>query len=391
MTRLAQVSAAGFVATAITFGPGRMGFGLFLSEFKADFAFSSGTAGLISGLGFFGFFLGLLAAYALTAKSGPRAPVTLGLLAAASGAGTVAAAPGLEVLAAGVFLLMSSAGFSWAPYNNAVHRELPDDARPLALSIVSTGTSVGVAAAGATSLLLGLSGPSWRIAWVAFAVAAAVAALVNFVALRDVAGSPGPRTDERWRELFAAAARPLHAIAFSFGTTTAIYISFAADRIEQAGGLPGLPGSASSPVVFMAYGVLGLAGLATGRVRRATGLTWLLRILLGVSVLSHALVALSPTSWPGVILSAGLQGVFVMMISAILAFWSERLFPRMPSLGFTAALLWVAAGSVLGPVAAGYLSDSWGAGTVFIGTAALSAGTAVAILPHHVRERAANT
>jgi MFS family permease len=126
-------------------------------------------------------------------------------------------------------------------------------------------------------------------------------------------------------------------------------------------------------------------------VRRATGLTWLLRILLGVSVLSHALVALSPTSWPGVILSAGLQGVFVMMISAILAFWSERLFPRMPSLGFTAALLWVAAGSVLGPVAAGYLSDSWGAGTVFIGTAALSAGTAVAILPHHVRERAANT
>ena len=53
-----KLSVAGFAATAITYGPARMGFGLFLSEFRADFALSTGMAGLISSLGFLGMLLG---------------------------------------------------------------------------------------------------------------------------------------------------------------------------------------------------------------------------------------------------------------------------------------------------------------------------------------------
>jgi len=51
-----------------------------------------------------------------------------------------------------------------------------------------------------------------------------------------------------------------------------------------------------------------------------------------------------PTSWPGVVLSAGPQGAYVMMMSGILAFWPERLFPQMPARSFTAALIAVAGG-----------------------------------------------
>ena len=72
MTPFIKLSAAGFAATAITFGPARMGFGLFLAEFKSTFSLSTGMAGVISGIGFFGFFLGLLISYAMTARSGPR-------------------------------------------------------------------------------------------------------------------------------------------------------------------------------------------------------------------------------------------------------------------------------------------------------------------------------
>lgn len=286
MKPLWKLSAAGFAATAMTFGPARMGFGLFLSEFRSTFSISTGMAGLISSLGFLAFLLGLLAAYALTARRGPRLPVILGLVAAARGMGIVASAPSLPILAVGVFFAMSSAGFSWAPFNNAVHRQVDDELRPGALSMVSTGTSLGVAAAGATALALNLGGISWRIGWAAFAVVSALAALANWAALRDVAGSSGPASNQPWQTLLRAPAIPLYGIALSFGTTTAIYISFAADRIEQAGGVPGLPASASPALLFVSYGV-GLVGLTTGRAKAATGLAGLLRLLLlGVDAVS---------------------------------------------------------------------------------------------------------
>ncbi len=388
MTPSAKLSAAGFAATAITYGPARIGFGLFLPEFRSAFSISTGTAGIVSGLGFLGFFLGLLAAYAMTARQSPRLPVIVGLGAATVGMATVALAPSLPLLCVGIFLAMSSAGFSWAPFNNAVHRRVRDETRPLALSIVSTGTSLGIAAAGVVALVLILGGVSWRVGWAAFAIASALAALANWLVLREVADGAGPASDQPWRALLKTAAIPLYAIALSFGTTTAIYISFAADRIQQAGGLAGLPASASPAVMFVGFGLCGLAGLGTGRARRATGLTWLLRLLLLASALSLLLVALMPTSWPGVILSSGFQGIYVMMMSAVLAFWSERLFPELPSLSFTVALLAVAGGSILGPAVAGFVSDALGPTPLFLGTAAISAATATMVLPRHVRERA---
>jgi len=382
-----KLAAAGFTATAVTYGPARMGFGLFVPEFRSTFSLSTGTAGLVSGLGFLGFLLGLLAAVALTARFGPRLPIMLGLAAAALGMGTIALAPNLPLLSIGVVLAMSSSGFSWTPFNNAVHRLVPEQRRAAALSVVSTGTALGVVAAGASALGLALGDQPWRIAWAAFAAASALAALTNWVALRDVAGTPGRASSLRWTDLLTGSARPLYGIALSFGTTSTIFITFAADRVEHAGGLPGLPEGTSPSVVFVAYGLFGLAGLATGRAKAAAGLPGLLRLLFLASTLSLLLVALSPTSWAGVVASAGLQGVCVMMTSAVLAFWSERLFPDLPAISFTAALLASAAGGVIGPVAAGYVADAFGSGAMFCGAAAISAATAAAVRSRHIRER----
>lgn len=388
MTLTRSIPAAGFAATAIGFGPGRMGFGLFLPAFRESFGLSSGAAGLISGLGFLGFFAGLLAAYVLDLRHGPRRAVVAGLCAAAAGMALVATAPGVPWLAAGVFLAMSSAGFTWAPFNEAVQRALPDDSRPGALSEVSSGTALGVALAGAAALALALTDGSWRIAWGGFAAAAALAAWLNHRALHVVA-SPQPTRRPGPGDLLAVSALPLYGIALSFGATTAIYISFAADRVASTGGMAGLGAQAAPAVVFISYGVLGLAGLTTGLVKARTGLPWLLRLLLAVSAVSSLLVALWPGSWGAVVLSAGLQGVFVMMSSSVFAFWSERLFPETPVAGFTAALLALAAGSVAGPSAAGFAIDAFGSAATFLAVAAVSAATVALTLPGLVRERAA--
>ena len=199
---------------------------------------------------------------------GATAPVLIGLGLATDRHGARGGGPTLPWLIAGIVLAMASAGFAWTPFNNIVNRRLTDETRLSALAIISTGTSLGIAAAGVAAVAVSLSGLSWQTSWALFAAVSAVALLGNVGALREPSGPLGasmPRVP--WAALLHPAAMPLYAIAFSFGTTTAIYFSFAADRIVQTGGLPGLPSGTAPAILFVFYGIFGLAGLATGRIK----------------------------------------------------------------------------------------------------------------------------
>lgn len=386
MTYFQILSAAGFAATAISFGPARMGFGLFVPEFKSVFSMSQSMVGLVSSIGFAGFFVGLLIAQFLLNRRGPEFPVLSGLIAATIGLGIVALAPNIPVLATGVFVAASSAGFGWTPFNDAVHRKVGEVDRPTVLSRISTGTSLGIAAAGAVALAMVLIGFNWRVCWGMFAGASALALIGDWAALRRVEKDQRDRPAPSWRDLMHREATPLFAIAFIFGITSAIYISFAADHFAQKG-VAGMPKGATPALVFIAYGVFGLAGLLTGRVRDVAGLIWLLRGLLAISAGSLVLAAWLAGSWSGLITSAGLQGINVMMTSAVLAFWSERLFPSLPSMSFTATVLFMAAGSVLGPGVAGVVSEGVGPEAMLYGAALIPAIAAVALRDRLVSER----
>ncbi|SEO97641.1 Predicted arabinose efflux permease, MFS family [Salinihabitans flavidus] len=386
ITYFQSLSAAGFAATAISYGPGRMGFGLFVPEISATFSMSSTMVGLVSSLGFLGFFIALMIAQALLSRQGPGVPVLSGLGAATAGMGIVALAPNVPVLAVGVFLAASSAGFAWTPFNDAVHRKIRDVDRPAAFSEISTGTSVGIALAGLSALVVALTGLSWRWCWAFFSLAAAAAFVANRMSLRSVEKASDAVPEVRWRDLFQGAAAPLFAIGFVYGATSAIYISFAANHIRESGGVPGVSAAATPALVFICFGLFGLVGLLTGRLKGRFGLAWLVRLVMLSGAGSVILVAALPDSWAGLIGSAGLQGMHVMVTSAILAFWSERLFPHLPALSFTAALLASAAGSVLGPAAAGAAIDAFGAQAMFFGAAVLPVALLIVLRDRHVRD-----
>lgn len=364
-----------------------MGFGLFVPQFKSVFSLSSSTVGFIASLGFCGFFVGLLAAQALLNRKGPKIPVLTGLFGALTGMGTIALAQDTVMLATGVFLAASSAGFAWTPFNDPVHRKIRDWDRPTALARISTGTSIGVVAAGLAALALVFADLPWRYCWAFFAIAALAAFILNWSVLRRIDKPQPNATAMPWRELCSFAASPLFAIAFVYGANSAIYISFAPDAFFAHGGIAGIPKAATPALVFLCYGVFGLTGLLAGDVKQAIGMSWLLRLLMSASALSLILVGILPASDSVLLVSAGLQGVHVMMTSAVLAFWSERLFPDIPSLSFTAALLASAAGSILGPATAGTLSDTFDPATMFLATATLPVATACILRDRHARER----
>ena len=394
MTPAAKLTAAGFVATAVAFGPARMGFGLFLPAFREAFALTTATAGLIASGGFLAFLLALVASAWLGRRHGERVPVVVGALAASAGFLTVAAAAEPGLLALGIALSGASAGLCWAPFNDAAERVLPDAARAGALSVISTGTTFGVVVAAGLAFAVTEGVLDWRAVWVSFALGGFVLAGLALAGLPSSRRGRHPARDAIEQVVLTALpavadpepagarltrreAFPLYATAFSYGIANAVFLSFAADRVVEAGGLPGLADEAASTVIFLAYGICGVLGLVTGRIEARTGLAPLLCAIFAAAALSLVLIAVAPLSWLAVVVAAGLHGVAVMMVSAVFSFWSLRLFPGYATLGFTATLLSVAAGSVVGPGLAGFLAASLGAAVMFLAAAVPPLATAL--------------
>ena len=73
-----RLSVSGFLATAVAFGPGRMGYGLFLPQFRESFGLSTQSAGLVASSAFLAFLVALIAAGVLTRRFGPRVPLVAG-------------------------------------------------------------------------------------------------------------------------------------------------------------------------------------------------------------------------------------------------------------------------------------------------------------------------
>ncbi|MCE0507304.1 hypothetical protein LR948_18235 [Roseivivax sp. GX 12232] len=76
------------------------------------------------------------------------------------------------------------------------------------------------------------------------------------------------------------------------------------------------------------------------------------------------------------------------MVSAVLSLWSERLFPDLPALSFTVALLLTGAGNIVGPAVAGAASSSFGPAPMLLGTAALALATSFVMKSGIIREKA---
>ena len=348
-----RLSVAGFAATAITFGPARTGYGLFLPIFREEFGLSTVLLGLIASGLYLGYLLSLSAVGLLASRVGPLPFIVAGLVSAALGMALVAAAPNAAVLATGVILAGSSAGWTWAPYNDAAKQLVTPRRQGRVLSVVSTGTTVGIFAAGLSALFVGAD---WRVAWLLFAGAALAALVPNVLALR---GLPNPSDvaqaseEVTWRWFARAEAVPLFIVAASFGVVSAFYYSFAVDLVVLAG----ISRTFGGPVLYAFIGAAGLSGLFTGDAVSRFGAT---RVLLAtLACLSGAAfsLGLSPSSWLAIGVSASLFGIGVMVMSALLSIWSSSVFAARPSVGFSATLFMFGIGLTLGPVALSVLVE----------------------------------
>lgn len=367
-----RLSMAGFVAIAVAFGPARNGYGLFLPNFREEFGLSVELSGFIASGLQAGYLVALTAVGLLVAKVGPRPLVVLGGLAAAVGMTLVASASSILVFAIGIVLAGTSAGWSWAPYNDAADLMVPAGVRGRVLSIISTGTTFGIVVAGIVALG---AGASWRVGWVAFAAAAILAVALNTIILPAGRHNPyaerfseGPTRSSAFGWFLRPGAIPLFIVAFSFGVVSTFYWSFAVDHISRSDGFT----NAAGPIFFVMMGVAGFIGLFTGDAISHFGLRRVLMAILISQGASAILLGMAPTSWPAVGVSAVFFGADVMLMSALLAVWSSWIFAEQPSTGFSATLFLLGTGCIVGPAALGIFAGSFGLGAAFLLAGTLS-------------------
>ena len=373
-----SIALGGALATAVAFGPARMGYGLFLPRFRDTFSLSTTGAGLIVSAAFAAFFCALLVSAYLVARHGPRTPVVGGSLAAAIGMALIAIAQSKAMLAGGTVLAATSAGLCWSPFNDAAGRAIASGLRDRALTVVSTGTTVGIAGAGACALAVAALDWHWRAVWFGFSALAVLCAVLNAYALHRLPVKSTSSFDHSTFERLAEkAVRPIYFIACSFGVTSGIYLSFAVDHVNAAGGLTGLQAGASGAVLFIAFGIGGTLGLLTADVEQRIGLRRLVQTLFPCSATSLLLVGIWPNTWVSVTGSAALQGLCLMSLSAIFSFVSQRLYPDLPTQSFTAVLATYAFGNAIGPILAGYVAGASSLAFAFTAAGVLSLVTSL--------------
>lgn len=362
-----QLGFAGLVSIAVAYGFARYGYGLFVPVFRREFGLGTEALGFIASASYLAYLLAMGAAGISVARVGPRLPVVVGGLCAAGGMALIALSDGVVALTAGVLLASTSAGWSWAPFSDAVARMVSPEKRGRALSMISSGTTFGLMVAGPVALLA--TGASWRGAWLAFAAIAFASTAWNAWLLPKGLGRGvnGDGTLPGWRWFVNRESLPLFALAFLYGFVAAFYFTYAVDLVASSG-----LSAAWAPLFWTTVGVAGMSGVLGGDMVARFGLRRALfatLLILGVSI---ALLALAPGNLAGIGVSAVLYGASYMPIAAFLAVWSQHVFKERPATGFSAALLSLALGSVLGPASLGVVAGSCGLGTALLLAAGLT-------------------
>ncbi|MGY1839745.1 MULTISPECIES: MFS transporter [unclassified Modestobacter] len=357
--RLGSLVGAGLAVIAVTYGLARYGYGLYLPQFRAEFGFSAGTAGVLAAGSYLAYCAAALVAPRLSRRSGGRTALWAAGGAAAVGCLVVATATSVPLLAAGALVAGSGAGAATPALVTAVAATVPPAREPRAQGVVNSGTGAGVVAGG----LLVLAVPeAWRWAWASFAVAAV---LVTWWADRSARWSAS--VDPAGGPPAGRLGRPLLAAVLA-GAGCASVWTFGRDLLTGPGGLPpGLTGA-----LWCVLGAAGLAGGVSGALVQRVGLRAAWAGTLVVAAGASALLAVVPGVAAAAAVALALFGSAFVAMSGVLIAWAAHLRPA--AAASAAARLFVALtiGQALGSVLLGALADALGMPGAFLAAAVLA-------------------
>ncbi len=374
LRRLWWIAAGLSLGPAVSNGLARFAYGLLLPAMRSDLGWSYTQAGSLNTANSVGYLAGALVSLALISRLGPRRLFVWGMaLTVLSLAGSALVR---DLWAQGLWRVL--AGIGGAPVFVAggaiVSALFPGDARrsALAIAVYFGGGGLGMLASGlALPPFMAWFGPAgWPLGWLMLALSGFLAFLPSALAAEAApdAGAGVAPTGGRMPVLSTA---PAMAAYFMFGLGYLIYMTFLVAWMGDAG--------ASTALVAATWATMGAAVTLSSPLwrpvlGRAQG-GGAIALTLAVTGAGAAL----PVAAPGVagfLASAALFGAsFFMVPASVTAFSRTNLAKRHWGPAIALFTVVFAVGQIVGPVAAGALSDRTG------GTGAgLAAGAGILLL-----------
>ena len=380
LSAASRVGVAGLLALVATYGIGRQAYGLFVPTFREEFGLALDVLGYYASAAQAGYLVTTVVTGVLTARFGARVPVVAGCLLLAIGAAVTASAPGPILLAVGIIAAGTSAGGAWAPFSDAVDNQVPLSGSRRALALVNAGSPVGLMVASGFVLM---AGDRWRAVWWGFALVGLVAAAVAWRVLSPAASDPVlARARPRLGWFFNGRSVRMFVVTVGVSVTSGAYFAYAPDTAQDAG-LAGWIG----PAMWAALGIAGAAvGVFGGGIANRFGLRGPLAVMLVLVAGSMLMLLVVPGSVLAALGSAAMFGVGFTTGFAFLVMWSQQVFHKAPTTGFTLAIVFIAAGFIVGPSLFGVLATHVDRSVALLCSAAPALLVAL-VPPSHVDRR----
>jgi predicted MFS family arabinose efflux permease len=350
LRRLATVGFAllGAGLIAISYGLARFAFGLFVPPIRTELALEPDTIGFIGALPFISFVLATLLAPIAATRLGARNAAVLSGGFGVAGLVLMAQAGDALALGVGVFACGVCTGLMMPALTAAMQACVKRTMHGRVTAVMNAGTSIGVAVAVPTMLLLA---DAWRFAYFSFAALAGLGVLAAWYFIPSVSrvapthAEPPPHIGIiRWTQLLR-----LSAFAFAMGFIASGYWIFAPDLVVNLSSLP----PDRTAWLWLAVGIAGLSGAVISDLSDRNGPAIMHALALVTLSASLALLAASPGQLFLAIISAGVFGIAYMSLSGLYLLTGIHLLPGRPSMGPVLPFIAIAIGQAAGSPAIG--------------------------------------
>ncbi len=325
MMRRANMVAAAFSLTALTYGLARFAYGLLLPSIRADLDLSAIAAGWIGGLAFASYWLGVVLAFTFVDHYGERCITVLAGSCATGAMTTIAVSWSGGSLGFAMALGGLSTGLTSPPLASAVARTLSHPDQPKANGLINSGTAIGIVISGAAALAFY---GSWRALYVAFA---GFGLIITFWLSCAIPPRNSKNIEKKlpWGDANVRGARNLMAGSFVVGFASTTVWTFGADVMQRE-----MDFSRSQIALsWIVLGVVGIGGSSTGSLVQHLGLPAVHRLSVAMMGLAIAILAAAIGYSPLAFIALGLFGFGYIVATGALLIWGVWIYSRHPALG----------------------------------------------------------